>query len=758
VRTTLWRYHLGGGCGLALAYAYLPFLALRIGALVALCLATIAATLAAIRLWRPARREPFLLFAAGEAVGFAAGALGSSAAVTRAGGSVAAAALTVVAYLIGIGGYAMLIRARSPGRDRASLIDATVISTGVGMLAWVFLAAPYSVDASLPLVERVLSMVYVMLDVLVLALVIRMAIGAGDRGRAYLLMTAGWLVLVAADAARALLVLLGTYDPSSPVEAGWLVAYALWGAAVLDPSVATLTDPVPAPRTGLTRARLTSLAGASLMARAILAIQALRDQRLDIPVIVAGCGLLFLLVLTRMAGLVRENEATVRELRGTEGVLWASLSELDALAAQLEHQAFHDSLTDLANRALFNDRVRHALARSRRDGSGLAVLFVDLDDFKVVNDSLGHGAGDRLLREVAGRLRSCLREHDTVGRLGGDEFAILAEDTDMDAARLLAERVIATLGAPFPLVGGQVIIRASVGIAADEGRGLDEAQLLRNADIAMYAAKSRGKGTDEVFQGSMLVSVRDRHDAHRALEGAIERRELMVHYQPIVDLHNGRVAGAEALVRWPRPDRGLVPPAEFIPLAEKTGLPPDGRLDADAGPLLLHVNLSAHHLLRKDLAANVAAALSDSGLPPECLALEITESVLMHDLEVAIVRLQELKGLGVHLAIDDFGTGYSSLAYLRQMPIDAVKIDKSFVDGVAGGPEESAVARTIIALAGTLHLDTVAEGVEQAEQAAALAELGCHLAQGYHFSRPVPAADMARLAVQRPVAGLRHPA
>jgi len=269
----------------------------------------------------------------------------------------------------------------------------------------------------------------------------------------------------------------------------------------------------------------------------------------------------------------------------------------------------------------------------------------------------------------------------------------------------------------------------------------------------------------------MLVSVRDRHDAHRALEGAIERRELVVHYQPIVDLHNGRVAGAEALVRWPRPDRGLVPPAEFIPLAEETGLVVEldrfvlrqacrqmAGWNADAGPLLLHVNLSAHHLLRKDLAANVAAALGDSGLPPECLALEITESVLMHDLEVAIVRLQELKGLGVHLAIDDFGTGYSSLAYLRQMPIDAVKIDKSFVDGVAGGPEESAVARAIIALAGTLHLDTVAEGVEQAEQAAALAELGCHLAQGYHFSRPVPAADMARLAVQRPVAGLRHPA
>jgi diguanylate cyclase (GGDEF)-like protein len=768
VRTTLWRYHLGGGCALTLAYVYLPHPAVRTGAMIVLCLATIVATLVALRLWRPARRLPFQLFAAGEAVGFLAGAAGSSAAVTSAGGSPLAAVLTVLAYLIGIAGYALVIRTRSPGRDRASLIDATVISTGVGMLAWVFLASPYSVESSLPLIERVLSMTYVVLDVLVLALVIRLAIGGGDRSRAYLFMTAGWLVLVASDAGRALLVLVGAYHPASPVEAGWLAAYALWGAAVLHPSIATLTDPIPAPRTSLTPVRLVALASAALMAPAILAIQAVLDQRLDVPVIVAGCAFLFLLVLVRMVDLVRENEATVRELRGTEGVLRASLRERDDLAAQLEHQAFHDSLTDLANRALFNDRVRHALARARRDGGSLAVLFIDLDDFKVVNDNLGHGAGDRLLREVAGRLRGCLRDADTVGRLGGDEFAILAEDTDLEEARVLAERVLTTLGAPFPLVGGQVTVRASVGIALDERPGLDEAQLLRNADIAMYVAKDRGKGTYEVFQSSMLRSVRDRHDVTAALEGAIERHELVVHYQPIVDLHDGRVAGAEALVRWPRPDRGLVPPAEFIPLAEETGLVVEldrfvlrqacrqvARWNADASRLLLHVNLSAHHLLRADLAASVAAALRDSGLAPECLALEITESVLMHDLDTAIVRLHELKRLGVHLAIDDFGTGYSSLAYLRQMPIDAVKIDKSFVDGVAGGPEESAVARAIIALATTLHLDTVAEGVEQPEQATALAELGCHLAQGYHFSRPVPAADMARLTGRRPLAAPR---
>jgi diguanylate cyclase len=733
VRTTLWRYHLGGGLALALAYVYLPVPALRTAALALLGLATIAATLYALRLWRPVRRLPFQLFAAGEAVGFVAGSLGSSVAVTGAGGNPLAALLTVVAYLLGIAGFALVVRARNPGRDRASLIDATVISTGLGMLAWVFLMAPYASAGGLPVAERLLSMVYVALDVLLLALVVRLAISGGDRTRAFALIIAGWLVLVAADSGRALLLLTGSYHPTSPVEAGWLVSYALWGAAVLEPSVATLTDPAPPARAGLTRTRLSALAAASLMAPAVLAIQAGRGHRIDVPVIVAGCALLFLLVLVRVAGLVREVEATVRELRGTEGVLRATLQEHEALAVQLQHQAFHDELTNLANRAMFNDRVRHALARARRGGGGLAVLFVDLDDFKVVNDSMGHGAGDRLLQEVAGRLRSCLRESDTIGRLGGDEFAILVEDVDLPTVRVLTERVLATLAAPYQVVGGDVTIHASVGVAFDEHAPYDDVQLLRNADIAMYAAKNRGKGTYEVFQPPMLRSVRDRHDMTAALRGAIDRGELVIHYQPIVDLRTWRVGGTEALVRWPRPDRGLVPPAEFVPIAEETGLVVDidrfvlrescrqaAAWNARLGPLLLHVNLSAMHLERGDLVDTVAAALRDSGLAADRLTLEITESVLAH-----------------------FGTGYSSLSYLQRMPIDAVKIDKSFVDGVTGGPEESAVARAILVLAGTLRLDTVAEGVEQAGQARELAALGCRWAQGYHFSRPVAAADMA---------------
>jgi diguanylate cyclase (GGDEF)-like protein len=778
VRTTLWRYHLGGGLALALAYVYLPVTALRTAALAVLGLTTIAATLAALRLWRPVRRLPFYLFAAGEAVGFVAGSLGSSVAVTGAGGNPAAATLTIVAYLIGIAGFALVVRARAPGRDRASLIDATVIATGLGMLAWVFLMSPYASQVVLPVAERLLSMAYVALDVLLLALVVRLAISGGDRTRAFALITGGWLALVAADSARALLLVTGTYDPASPVEAGWLVSYALWGAAVLEPSVATLTDPAPLARAGLTRARLAALAAASLMAPSVLALQAGRGQRIDVPVIVAGCALLFLLVLVRVAGLVREVEATVRELRGTEGVLRATLQEREALAAQLQHQAFHDDLTDLANRAMFNDRVRHALARARRGGGGLAVLFIDLDDFKVVNDSMGHAAGDRMLQEVAGRLRACLREPDTIGRLGGDEFAILAEGVDLATVRALAERVLTALAAPYPVVGGQVTIHASIGVAYDEQATCDDVQLLRNADIAMYAAKNRGKGTYEVFQPPMLRSVRDRHDMTAALRGAIERGELVVHYQPIVDLRTWRIGGTEALVRWPRPDRGLVPPAEFVPIAEETGLVVDidrfvlrescrqaAAWNDRLGSLLLHVNLSAMHLQRDDLAATVASALRDSGLPPDRLTLEITESVLAH-VEVAVVRLQELKRLGVHLAIDDFGTGYSSLSYLQRMPIDAVKIDKSFVDGVTGGPEESAVARAILALAATLRLDTVAEGVEEAGQARELASLGCRWAQGYHFSRPVAAADMARLAGrpasavpgEPPVAALPHPA
>jgi diguanylate cyclase len=778
VRTTLWRYHLGGGLALALAYVYLPVPALRTAALVVLGLTTIVATLCALRLWRPARRLPFQLFALGEAVGFVAGALGSSVAVTGAGGNPLAAALTVVAYLIGIGGFALVVHARSPGRDRASLIDATVIATGLGMLAWLFLMGPYASAGSLPVAERLLSMVYVALDVLLLALVVRLAISGGDRTRAFALIIGGWLVLVAADSGRALLLVTGAYHPTSPVEAGWLVSYALWGAAVLEPSVATLTDPAPPARAGLTRTRLAALAGASLMAPAVLAIQSGRGQRIDVPVIVAGCALLFLLVLVRVAGLVREVEATVRELRGTEGVLRATLQEREALAAQLQHQAFHDELTNLANRALFNDRVRQALARARRAGGGVAVLFVDLDDFKVVNDSMGHGAGDRLLQEVAGRLRRVLREQDTIGRLGGDEFAILVEGVGLEAARVLAERVLATLAAPYRMVGGDVTVHASVGIAFDEHAGSDDVQLLRNADIAMYAAKSRGKGTYEVFQPPMLRSVRDRHDLTAALRGAIERRELVIHYQPIIDLRTWRVGGTEALVRWPRPDRGLVPPAEFVPIAEETGLVVDidrfvlreacrqaAAWNARLGSLLLHVNLSAMHLQREDLVDTVAGALRDSGLAPDRLTLEITESVLAH-VDVAVVRLQELKRLGVQLAIDDFGTGYSSLSYLQRMPIDAVKIDKSFVDGVTGEREESAVVRAILALATTLRLDTVAEGVEQAGQARVLAALGCRWAQGYHFSRPVAAADMARLAGrpasavpgQPAVAAVPHPA
>jgi len=765
VRTTLWRYHLGGGLALAGAYVYLPVPALRTAALAVLGLTTIAATLGALRLWRPVRRLPFYLFAAGEAVGLVAGSLGSSVAVTGAGGNPVAAALTVVAYLIGIAGFALVVRARTLGRDRVGWLDATVISIGLGMLAWVFLMAPYAGAVTLPIAERLLSIVYVALDVLLLALVVRLAISGGDRTRAFALITAGWLVLVAADSGRALLLVTGSYDPASPVEAGWLVSYALWGAAVLEPSVATLTDPAPPARAGLPRTRLAALAGASLMAPAVLAIQAGRGQRIDVPVIVAGCALLFLLVLVRVAGLVREVEATVRELRGTEGVLRATLQEREALAAQLQHQAFHDDLTNLANRAMFNDRVRHALARARRGSGGIAVLFVDLDDFKVVNDSMGHAAGDRLLQEVAGRLRGCLREPDTIGRLGGDEFAILVEGVDLASVRVLAERVLATLAAPYPVVGGHVTVHASVGVAFDEHATGDDVQLLRNADIAMYAAKNRGKGTYEVFQPPMLRSVRDRNDVTAALRGAIERRELVVHYQPIVDLRTWRVGGTEALVRWPRPDRGLVPPDEFIPIAEETGLVVDidrfvlrescrqaAAWNARLGPLLLHVNLSAMHLQRDDLADTVAGALRDSGLAPDRLTLEITESVLAQ-VDVAVVRLRELKRLGVHLAIDDFGTGYSSLSYLQRMPIDAVKIDKSFVDGVTGGPEESAVARAILALAATLRLDTVAEGVEQAAQARELADLGCRWAQGYHFSRPVAAPEMARL-VGRPASAV----
>jgi diguanylate cyclase (GGDEF)-like protein/PAS domain S-box-containing protein len=439
------------------------------------------------------------------------------------------------------------------------------------------------------------------------------------------------------------------------------------------------------------------------------------------------------------------------------GIL-SDITDRKVLEEQLKHQAFHDPLTGLANRALFVDRVEHALARGERDGMRVAVLFVDLDDFKTINDSLGHNGGDEVLVAVAGRLRECFRPGDTFARFGGDEFAILVEDTSLSNATSVAYRIVDALSEPFSIGGREVMIHASVGIEFAEAQGTRTDELLRNADVAMYVAKGKGKARYQLFEPSMHTAALRRLEIKADLRRAVEKDEFVLHYQPIVSLNGGALLGMEALVRWNHPERGLLPPLDFISVAEQSGLiTPLGRWvlreacrQATKWPLSnpsisLSVNVSTTQFQQPGLVEDVANALWDSGLDPSILTLEITESVLVHDTDAVIEKLHRLKDFGVKVAIDDFGTGYSSLGYLKRFPIDILKIDKSFIDGVGNGAEEAAIAQAIIKLGESLGLEVVAEGIELPEQIDALQLLRCERGQGFFFSAPVDAETMGGL-------------
>jgi diguanylate cyclase (GGDEF)-like protein len=420
--------------------------------------------------------------------------------------------------------------------------------------------------------------------------------------------------------------------------------------------------------------------------------------------------------------------------------------------ARLVHRAYHDPLTDLPNRARLLERLGQALARAGRRGEPVAVLFLDLDRFKLVNDRLGHAAGDRLLAAVGQRLQRCARPGDTVARLGGDEFTVLLDGlADAAEAERLAAAAAAALEAPFALDGHEVAVSASVGVAvAEPGRGVSPAELLQDADVAMYRAKARGKARFEVFAPAMGEGVRARAALAADLRRALERVDLRLAYQPVVDLATGRVVAVEALARWEHPTHGEVAPAAFVPLAEETGLiAPLGRWalgeacrqarawqETVAAPPAVAVNLSPRQFQQPGLVEDVAEALRASGLPPRLLSLELTEGAMVADADEAVAILRQLKGLGVGLAIDDFGTGYSSLAYLQRLPVDRLKVDRRFVAGLGRDAGDDAIVEAVVGLAHTLGLGVVAEGVETAEQAARLRELGCRLGQGFYFGRP----------------------
>ncbi len=909
-------------------------------------------------------------------------------------------------------GLLLLVRRRNKGADGPALIDSLIMTIGLALISAVAIIAPYVHDRTLSLLPKLVSIAYPMGDIILLAAAIRLAVDTGKRRPAFYLLVASIVTLLSTDFVYGILTLDNAYTHQLWLDAGWIFFYLLWGAAALHPSMTELEHAGAERRPRLGVGRLALLAGATLVAPGLEVLKVLHHTQDDMLAVIFASIVLFLLVVGRMYGLVRQREKSVAresaltsagamlvaassraeivaaglraacelvpgalecrlcrrdqsglhvagpgrdggiehwsadplatidlhpdgvtevspELRaamrfapasrrvlvldlenaGTDqpiqvlltgehravaesldalrtlasqialalesarlseevhrragedrlsslvqnasdlitvldadmNVVYQSpsieqvlgyraaeivgepfarlldpsergrllrrlteagpgargraestecllahrdgsvrhfeilhtnllddpsvrgivlngrdVSERKAFEEQLAHQAFHDPVTHLANRALFSERARHAVARGRREEVGLAVVFLDLDDFKVVNDSLGHAAGDAVLLEVAKRVNASIRASDTAARFGGDEFAVLLEDVeDPQAAAETAERILAALGEPIRLQEKDYVIRGSLGISiAEPGAPTDADELIRNADAAMYIAKSDGKGGYRLFEPAMHERVLARLELRGDLERALERGEFELHYQPLVRLEDGSVSGFEALLRWHHPTRGTVPPDDFIPFAEETGLiVPIGRWVLREGcreatrlrerigtpnPPTISINLSVKQLFHNDITADVASALADAGLEPSALTLEITESVMMTDIDLAVRRLGELRELGVRLAMDDFGTGYSSLSYLSKFPLDVLKMDRSLL-AAGASPVTSGLATAVLGLGDTFELEVVAEGIEFPEQSETLRDLGCEIGQGFYFAKPMSA-------------------
>jgi diguanylate cyclase (GGDEF)-like protein/PAS domain S-box-containing protein len=1009
-RDKAWLWYLVVTAGLTGMYLFFAPVAGNGPLINALGLSGVVAIVVGIVMHKPRARAAWWLFAAGQFL-FFSGDLYTYSYPKLTGADVEFPSigdgLYLAVYPVLIAGLFLLIRRRNPRPDRSALIDALILTVGVGLLSWVFLIAPNFHIADLTWFEKSIAAAYPLGDVLLLAGVIRLAVDAGRRTPAFWLLVASIVSLLAVDSAYNLALLQGTYDHQLVYDAGWIFYYLLWGAAALHPSMRTLEEPAADQRTRLTPLRLTLLGGACLISPSIRFVQAFHDP--DLLVLIVGSAVLFLLVVARMAALVRQEARVVsreRALRaagaelvaavGQEQVAAAAISAVhrlldaeppvrlvlvtgedaiveassdgaaggrvgeatrewlrassasrctlhaelpahvrgdlrlaeahltviapltvrgdvrgaivvstpetpardlvDALGAlatqvslavegaslaedlhrrqsearfrslvahssdlitvlnadgiityqspsiervlghrvdevegsrfdallsehdrpllaqlisldghgagdahtvecsvshrdgttltfeiqhtdllhdehvrgivlnsrdiserkafeeQLAHQAFHDPVTKLANRALFSDRVQHALMRSGRSVPEIAVMFIDLDDFKTVNDSLGHAAGDEVLQEVGRRLRIAVRPTDTVARFGGDEFAVLLDGIggSEDAADAAA-RILRALDMPVEIDGKHVFPRASVGIClvGEEVDTPEAEDLLRNADVAMYMAKRDSKGSYRVFEPTMHERVVERLELRSDLQHALTQDQLELHYQPFVRLAGRDILGVEALVRWNHPTRGTIPPIQFIPVAEETGLiVPMGRWILETAcregvrlqelfprpePLTMSVNLSVRQLQSETLVGDVRTALVATGLQASSLVLEITESLMLADTDFAMQQLHELKALGIRLAMDDFGTGYSSLSYLSRFPVDILKMDRSFV----GSEDNEALTSAIIALGTSLSLEVVAEGIELPEQAKSLEDLGCELGQGYLFAKPM---------------------
>jgi diguanylate cyclase (GGDEF)-like protein len=755
MRTKLWKiWLLGGMVAIALYFTVLPSIPHAV-AIVYFLISAGAAVLvfAGVRIHRP--QHPWTWYLLGG--GMAAWAIGDGLwyAMETFGESLPYPSLAdpffLLAYPLFGAGLVLARRSRSQGSRSGAIIDASIVTVAASMLSWIVLMRPYLEDPAAPFLAKAVSISYPVGDLFILGVVVPM-IGAGGRRNLSSRFLLSWLpLLLVTDTIYSVMVIHGTYEAGSWVDAGWLVGYLLLGAAALHPSMAAPAEGSEAiPARSLGRLRLGLIAVAALVGPALLLwIAGVERDFNAVFVISGGCVILAVLVIVRLTGLVRVAERRRQEL--------------DRATGELAHQALHDPLTGLANRTLFKDRLTHAGARSKRAGGALSLLLVDLDGFKEVNDSLGHAAGDDLLKEVGERLRDSLRSADTLARLGGDEFAILLEGDDLQGAIRVSESILQTMRSPFVIEGREIFIGASIGIALGDG---EQDDLLRNADAAMYAAKMSGKNRYEIFEQKHQAGILERIELVAELRRAIEREEFTLRYQPIVALPTGRLVGVEALVRWAHPVRGELTPYHFISVAEQTGLilaidrwvlreaVRQARTWHEAfpmdPPLGVSVNVSARQLNGERLAEQVEHTIREAGVDPATVTLEITESFLLDDTDAILAKLESLKEVGIRLSIDDFGTGYSSLSYLRRLPADEVKIDRSFVSGVASGAEEWTLARGIVRLIHSLGLVTVGEGIERAEQLAHMRALGCQLGQGYYFARPMLPEQITEILASTP--------
>ncbi|HXN23776.1 MAG TPA: EAL domain-containing protein [Candidatus Dormibacteraeota bacterium] len=471
-------------------------------------------------------------------------------------------------------------------------------------------------------------------------------------------------------------------------------------------------------------------------------------------------------ILVRRDGFEFGIENTVALIHDQDGavtgavVAFHDVSVARAKSLEMSHLAQHDSLTNLPNRILFNDRLTQAISLAERQGKQLAVMFVDLDHFKKINDSLGHGVGDKLLQSVAGRLVSCVRRADTISRLGGDEFVVLLSQVEhAEDAAVSARKILRTLAASHIIDNLSLDINVSIGVSTFPSDGRDAESLMDKADTAMYEAKQHGRNTYKFFRRDMHARAEERQSLERDLRYALGRNEFLLHYQPKINLQTGQITGVEALIRWVHPQRGMVYPAQFVPIAEECGLIlPIGRWvlleackqarawrDAGLGVVPMAVNVSAAEFGAKDFLSGVRAVLIATGVEPQNLELELTESVLMQDAESTVVTLGALKAMGVQLAIDDFGTGYSSFTYLRRFPADALKLHQSFVQEITADPGDAAIVSAMISIGKSLKQRVIAEGVETGAQLNFLQRHGCGEGQGYYFSRPVVAEQAGKL-------------